>query len=68
MTTAVPEGTAIVGAFGTGSVLYRRKGLTIDVSQSDGEDFRYNRVSFRAETRLGAAWLRPLSFCLITGI
>lgn len=66
VTPAIAEGTALVGAFGTGAQIFRRTGITVDVTNSDGEDFRYNRVAFRFEERLALAVYRPQAFGTVT--
>ena len=66
VTPAIAEGTALVGAFGTGAQIFRRSGITVDVTNSDGEDFRYNRVAFRFEERLALAVYRPQAFGTVT--
>lgn len=66
VTPAIAEGTALVGAFGTAAQIFRRTGITVDVTNSDGEDFRYNRVAFRFEERLALAVYRPQAFGTVT--
>lgn len=68
VTTACPEGTAVVGAWSIGATVLRKKGLTIDTTNSDGDDFKYNRIAIRAEQRSGLVVWRPKAFCLVTGI
>jgi len=67
-TTAIAQGTALVGAFRYGSQIFRKLGLTVDTTNSDASDFSYNRIAIRAETRLTLACYRPLAFCSVTGI
>lgn len=62
------EGTAIVGAFRVGAMIFRKLGLTLTSTNSDGEDFIYNRITIRAESRLTLATFKPKAFCLISGI
>ena len=66
VTPAIAEGTALVGAFGTAAQIFRRSGITVDVTNSDGEDFRYNRVAFRFEERLALSVYRPQAFGTVT--
>lgn len=68
VTTQCPEGTAVVGAWQVGATVLRRKGLTVDTTNSDGDDFKYNRIAIRAEERAGLVVWRPKAFCLVTGI
>jgi HK97 family phage major capsid protein len=67
-TTAITQGTALVGAFRLGGQIFRRMGLTMEMTNSDASDFVYNRIAIRAETRLTLVVYRPLAFCTVTGI
>ena len=67
-TTAITQGTALVGAFRLGAQVWRKMGLTIDTTNSDASDFVYNRIAIRAEKRLALTVYRPLAFCTVTGI
>ncbi len=67
-TTAMPEGTALVGAFRPEAEVFRREGISITVATEDGSDFLYNRVKIMAESRLALAVYRPTAFASITGI
>lgn len=68
VTTAIAQGTALVGSFKLGAQLWRRLGLIVESTNSDGSDFVYNRIAIRAETRLALAVYRPPAFCTVTGI
>ena len=68
ISTFVTKGTAYVGAFRIGAQIFRRQGLTVESTNTDYEDFIYNRVTVRAESRMAVAWYKPLAFCQITGI
>jgi HK97 family phage major capsid protein len=68
VTSNCPEHTAVVGDWRNHSMLWRRQGLQLDASNSDGDNFRKNLTTFRAESRLAAGWLRPSAFCLCTGL
>jgi HK97 family phage major capsid protein len=61
-TPAMPEGTALVGAFGTGSQLYDREGSTIRISENHEDFFVRNAIVVLAEQRLALATKRPESF------
>ena len=50
-TTAVPEGTALVGDFNRGARLFRKGGLRTDSTNSHDDWFRKNLVAIRAEIR-----------------
>jgi HK97 family phage major capsid protein len=62
VTSAMEEGLALVGAFGTAAQLYRRGGLTVEASDSHEDFFRLDMVAIRAETRLALAVHRPEAF------
>lgn len=67
-TTAITEGTGLAGAFRMGAQLFRRTGVTIESTNSNEDDFKYNRIALRAELREALAVYRPLAFCLVTGM
>lgn len=66
--TAVAQGTAIVGAFKQGAQIFRRQGVTLKTTDSDGEKFRSNIITVLAESRFALAVYQPNKFCTITGI
>jgi phage head maturation protease len=68
ITTAIDQGTALVGAFRIGAQLWMRAGMTVDVSNSDASDFANGRIAIRAYIRHGLAVYRPTAFCTVTGI
>jgi HK97 family phage major capsid protein len=68
VTTAITAGTALVGAFRMGGQIFRRQGVTVQMTNSNENDFLYNRIAIRAEERLALAVYRPLAFCTVTGI
>jgi HK97 family phage major capsid protein len=68
VTTAIAAGTALVGAFRLGAQIWQRQGITVDSTNSNEDDFNFNRVSLRVEERLALAVYRPLAFCTVTGI
>lgn len=63
---AVPVGTAVVGAFGTAGMVFRKGGIRVDVANQNADDFEYNRVTIRAEERLGLAVYVPQAFVRVT--
>ncbi|MFN7139725.1 MAG: phage major capsid protein, partial [Limisphaerales bacterium] len=67
-TTRIARGTALVGDFVRGGQIFRRQGLTFEMSNTDADNFSKNLITFRAETRLALAIYRPLAFCTVTGI
>lgn len=68
VTTGIPENTALIGAFRMDAMIFRKKGITIDSTNSHASEFVNNIVRLRAEERLALAVFRPKSFCQITGI
>lgn len=59
---AVPQGTALVGAFQQGATVYRKGGVRVQSTNSHESDFTHNRVVVRAEERLALAVRRPAGF------
>lgn len=68
VTTAITAGTALVGAFRTGAQVFNRSGVTVEATNSNENDFLYNRVAFRAERRLALAVYRAGAFGEVTGL
>lgn len=68
LTTAIAQGTVLVGAFKQAAAIYRKLGLVIESTNSDASDFAFNRICIRAETRLALAAYRPLAFCQVSGL
>jgi HK97 family phage major capsid protein len=62
VTAAVPVGTAVVGAFGTAAMLFRKGGVRVELANQNEDDFNYNRITIRAEERIGLAVYRPDAF------
>jgi HK97 family phage major capsid protein len=67
-TVNMSQGTALIGSFKLGAQLWRRKGLTIETTNSDASDFANDRIAIKVSERLGLAVYRPLAFCTVTGI
>lgn len=63
---AVAQGTAIVGAFRQAATVYRKGGVTVEATNSHGEDFTHNRITVRIEERLALAVRRPAAFVKLT--
>lgn len=68
ITTAISEGTALVGAFKLGAQIFDRTGVSVDMTNVNEDDFVTNRMTIRVENRLALAVYRPLAFCTVTGI
>jgi HK97 family phage major capsid protein len=64
-TPAMNEGTALVGAFGTGAQLYDREQASIRISEQHSDFFVRNAIVILAEQRLALAVKRPEAFVTI---
>jgi HK97 family phage major capsid protein len=64
-TPAIDEGTALVGAFGTGAQIYDREQASIRISEQHADFFVRNAIVILAEQRLALAVKRPESFVKI---
>lgn len=67
-TTAMTENTVLLGAFRTAAEVVRRSGIVVDMTNSDQDDFVNNRVTLRAEERVGLKVYRPAAFGTVTGV
>lgn len=69
VTTQIPAGTALVGAFGTMAQFFTRGGISVDMSNSHDDFFIKNLVAIRAEERGALAVYRPSAFgeVILTG-
>lgn len=67
-TTAMTENTVLVGAFATAAQIFRRSGITVEMTNSNEDDFKKNLVAVRAEERLALAIYRPAAFGTVTGV
>ena len=65
-TPAIAEGTALVGAFGTGAQLYDREQASIRISEQHADFFVRNAIVVLAEQRLALAVKRPEAFVKVT--
>lgn len=68
ITPAKAENSTLVGAFATGAQIFRRKGITIEASNSHADFFRKDLTALRAVERLALAVYRPQAFGLVTGM
>lgn len=68
VTQAMTENTVLLGAFRTAAQVFRRSGITVDMTNSDGTDFIKNITTIRAEERLALAVYRPSAFGTVTGV
>lgn len=67
-TVACTPGVGVAGAFTTAGMLYRRQGITIEMTNSSDDDFRRNLISLRAESRSALAIYFGAGFCQLTGL
>jgi HK97 family phage major capsid protein len=68
VTSAMTENTALTGDFQLYSHISRKMGVTVEVTNSHGTDFDYNRYRVRIEERLSLEIYGPSRFAKITGI
>ncbi len=68
ITTSIAQGTALVGAFRQAAQIFRRMGLTVEMTNTDQDDFIKNLMTVRAEERLALACYKPAGFCTVTGM
>lgn len=68
ITTAMTEGTALLGAFKTQSQIFRRAGITVETTNSNKDDFEHNRIAIRVEERLALCIYRGAAFVKVTGL
>jgi HK97 family phage major capsid protein len=66
--TFIAQGTALCGAFRAGGQIFRRQGLTIKTTDSDGSKFLSNIMTVLAESRFALAVYQPARFCSVTAI
>ena len=68
--TAIAEGTMLVGKFGGGDAaqVVMREGVDLAVSDSHSDFFTKNQLAIRLTMRLGFAIYRPTAFCSITAM
>lgn len=67
-TPSIVANTALVGAFGTMSQVFRKGGIRVEASNSHQDFFIKNLVAIRAEERLALAVYRPAAFGKVTGL
>lgn len=62
ITPAIAAGTTLIGAFQEGGQIFRRQGVTVEMTNSNVDDFQNNLITVRAEERLALAVYRPNAF------
>jgi hypothetical protein len=65
-TTAISEGTVLVGDFMAGCTLWDREAGTVSVATQHEDNFTRNMLTILAEERVALAIKSPESFCAIT--
>ena len=68
VTSAITQGTALVGAFNEGAAVFRRGGVTVEATNSHGSYFASDITTLRAELRLALGVFRPSAFVAVTGL
>lgn len=66
VTPAIAAGTVLVGAFQQAATLYRKGGVRVESTNSEGNDFTTNRWTIRAEERVALAVRRPAGLVKVT--
>ena len=66
VTPAIAAGTVLVGAFQQSSTLYRKGGVRVESTNSEGNDFTNNKVTIRAEERIALAVRQPAGLVKVT--
>jgi HK97 family phage major capsid protein len=66
--TAIAEGTALVGKFGGGDAaqIVMKQGVDLAVSDSHSDFFAKNQLAIRLTMRMGFVVYKPTAFCSIT--
>ena len=66
VTPAIAQGTVLVGAFHNGASVIRKHGVVVEMSNTNENDFIYNRVTIRVENRIALAVRYPKAFVKLT--
>ena len=66
VTSAVPQGKCYVGAFKMGGSIARKAGVSVNIANTNEDDFIKNLVTILIEERLALAVRRPAAFVEIT--
>ena len=66
VTSAIAKGTCVVGAFKLGGSVVRKNGVTVDMANTNEDDFIKNLVTILIEERLVLAVRRPAAFVKIS--
>ena len=66
ITTAMAQGSVLVGGFQECAQLFRREGITLEMTNSNVDDFQNGLITLRAQERAALAVYRPAGFGLVT--
>lgn len=66
VTSAVAQGTCYVGAFRLGGSVVSKGGMSVDIANTNEDDFIKNMIAIRIEQRLALAVRYPAAFVKIT--
>ena len=66
ITTAMAQGTALVGSFQECAQVFNRRGIVLDMTNSNNNDFETDLITLKATTRLALACYRPAGFGKVT--
>jgi len=67
-TTSMTLNTSLVGAFDMATQIFRKKKITIQVSNSHSDYFIKGQLAIRADERLALVVFRPAGLCTVTGM
>jgi HK97 family phage major capsid protein len=68
LSTFVGSGTALVGSFTQGAQLWRRGGVSVEISNQHQDYFQKNLLMVRAESRRALCLYRPSAFTAVSGL
>jgi HK97 family phage major capsid protein len=66
VTTAIAQGTALVGGYQECAQVFNRQGITLEMTNSNVDDFVNDLITLRAQTRCALAVYRPAGFGKVT--
>ena len=66
ITTAIAQGTVLVGGFAECAQVFRNQGISVQMTDSNVDDFVNNLITLRAEERRALAVYRPAGFGKVT--
>lgn len=66
--TSMTENTALLAAFDTSMQIFRKRNITIEISNSHADYFTNGKLAIRADERLALVVFRPSAICTVTGI